>query len=39
MADIKIASTALDARKVGFASAVIDDACRAIDRPGSLAAA
>ena len=37
--DFCVGWTALDARKVGFAAAVIDDACRAIDTEGSLAAA
>ncbi|HWZ74583.1 MAG TPA: bifunctional nicotinamidase/pyrazinamidase [Casimicrobiaceae bacterium] len=37
--DFCVAWTALDARKLGFATAVIDDACRAIDTQGSLAAA
>ncbi|HYT85231.1 MAG TPA: bifunctional nicotinamidase/pyrazinamidase [Burkholderiales bacterium] len=37
--DFCVAWTALDARKLGFAAAVIDDACRAIDNQGSLAAA
>ena len=37
--DFCVAWTALDARKLGFAAAVIDDACRAIDTQGSLAAA
>src|SRR6266702_1482977 len=37
--DFCVAWTALDARKLGFAAAVIEDACRAIDNMGSLAAA
>jgi nicotinamidase/pyrazinamidase len=37
--DFCVAWTALDARKLGFAATVIDDACRAIDTQGSLAAA
>ena len=37
--DFCVAWTALDARKLGFAAVVIDDACRAIDTQGSLAAA
>jgi len=37
--DFCVAWTALDARKLGFAAAVIEDACRAIDNQGSLAAA
>jgi len=37
--DFCVAWTALDARKFGFAAAVIEDACRAIDNQGSLAAA
>ena len=37
--DFCVAWTALDARKLGFAAAVIEDACRAIDNRGSLAAA
>jgi nicotinamidase/pyrazinamidase len=37
--DFCVAWTALDARKLGFKSAVIEDACRAIDLQGSLAAA
>src|SRR5216684_4116959 len=37
--DFCVAWTALDARKLGFAAAVIEDACRAIDTQGSLAAA
>jgi len=37
--DFCVAWTALDARKLGFKSAVIEDACRAIDMLGSLAAA
>ncbi len=37
--DFCVAWTALDARKLGFAAMVIDDACRAIDTQGSLAAA
>ena len=37
--DLCVAWTALDARKLGFAAAVIDDACHAIDMQGSLAAA
>ena len=37
--DFCVAWTALDARKLGFRAAVIEDACRAIDTRGSLAAA
>ena len=37
--DFCVAWTALDARKAGFDVAVIEDACRAIDLNGSLAAA
>ena len=37
--DFCVAWTALDARKLGFAATVIDDACRAIDTQGSLASA
>ncbi len=37
--DFCVAWTALDARKLGFTVAVIEDACRAIDTQGSLAAA
>jgi len=37
--DFCVAWTALDARKLGFAAAVIEDACRGIDTQGSLAAA
>ena len=37
--DFCVAWTALDARKLGFAATVIDDACRAIDTQGSLSAA
>jgi nicotinamidase/pyrazinamidase len=37
--DFCVAWTALDARKLGFTAAVIDDACRAIDLDGSLARA
>ena len=37
--DFCVAWTALDARKLGFRAAVIEDACRAIDGQGSLAAA
>ena len=37
--DFCVAWTALDARKLGFATAVVEDACRAIDMQGSLAAA
>jgi nicotinamidase/pyrazinamidase len=37
--DFCVAWTALDGRKLGFASAVIEDACRAIDTQGSLAVA
>jgi nicotinamidase/pyrazinamidase len=37
--DFCVAWTALDARNLGFAAVVIDDACRAIDTQGSLAAA
>jgi len=37
--DFCVAWTALDARKLGFSAAVIEDACRAIDTQGSLASA
>jgi len=37
--DFCVAFTALDARKLGFAATVIEDACRAIDTQGSLASA
>jgi nicotinamidase/pyrazinamidase len=37
--DFCVAWTALDARNLGFAAVVIDDACRAIDTQDSLAAA
>jgi nicotinamidase/pyrazinamidase len=37
--DFCVAWSALDARKLGFAATVIEDACRAIDVQGSLAAA
>jgi nicotinamidase/pyrazinamidase len=37
--DFCVAWTALDARKLGFDSTVIEDACRAIDMQGSLVAA
>ena len=37
--DFCVAWTALDARKLGYKAAVIEDACRAIDLQGSLAAA
>ena len=37
--DFCVAWTALDARNLGFAAVVIDDACHAIDTQGSLAAA
>ena len=37
--DFCVAWTALDARNLGFAAVVIDNACRAIDTQGSLAAA
>jgi nicotinamidase/pyrazinamidase len=37
--DFCVAWTALDARKLGFDSAVVEDACRAIDMQGSLEAA
>jgi nicotinamidase/pyrazinamidase len=37
--DFCVAWTALDARRFGFQAAVIEDACRAIDRDGSLEAA
>ena len=37
--DFCVAWTALDARKLGFLAAVIEDACRGIDTQGSLAAA
>jgi nicotinamidase/pyrazinamidase len=35
--DFCVAWTALDARRLGFATTVVDDACRAIDAHGSLA--
>lgn len=38
-ADFCVTWTALDARKLGFGAAVVEDACRAIDTQGSLAAA
>jgi nicotinamidase/pyrazinamidase len=34
-----VAWTALDARRLGFDCVVVEDACRAIDMQGSLAAA
>lgn len=37
--DFCVAWTALDARKLGFAATVVEDACRAIDTRGSLASA
>jgi nicotinamidase/pyrazinamidase len=37
--DFCVAWTALDARKLGFKAAVLEDACRGIDVQGSLAAA
>ena len=37
--DFCVAWTALDARSAGFETCVIEDACRAIDMNGSLAAA
>ena len=37
--DFCVAWTALDARKLGFAAAVIEDACRAINTQGALATA
>ncbi len=37
--DYCVAFSALDARAAGFAALVVDDACRAIDMAGSLAAA
>jgi nicotinamidase/pyrazinamidase len=37
--DFCVTSTAVDARKAGFDTTVIEDACRAIDLNGSLAAA
>jgi|SRR5882672_3896599 len=37
--DFCVAWTALDARKLGFGAAVIEDACRGIDTQGSLAKA
>lgn len=37
--DFCVAWTALDARNLGFTVVVVDDACRAIDTQGSLAAA
>jgi nicotinamidase/pyrazinamidase len=37
--DFCVAWTALDARKAGFETYVIEDACRAIDADGSLAKA
>ena len=37
--DFCVAWTALDARKLGFAVTVVEDACRAIDTQGSLVAA
>jgi nicotinamidase/pyrazinamidase len=37
--DFCVAWTAMDARKLGLAAVVIEDACRGIDTQGSLAAA
>jgi nicotinamidase/pyrazinamidase len=37
--DFCVAYSAVDARKAGFEVVVIEDACRAIDTGGSLAAA
>jgi nicotinamidase/pyrazinamidase len=37
--DFCVAWTALDARRLGFAAVVVEDACRAIDMQGSLSAA
>jgi nicotinamidase/pyrazinamidase len=37
--DFCVAWSAVDGRKAGFAIVVIEDACRAIDTGGSLAAA
>ncbi len=37
--DFCVSWTALDARRFGFQAAVVEDACRAIDRDGSLDAA
>jgi len=37
--DFCVAWTALDARKLGFAALIVEDACRAIDMQGLLAAA
>ena len=37
--DFCVAWTALDARRCGFATYVIEDACRGIDSQGSLTAA
>ncbi|MFT3804175.1 MAG: bifunctional nicotinamidase/pyrazinamidase [Burkholderiaceae bacterium] len=37
--DFCVAWTAMDARKAGFKAVVVEDACRAIDTQGSLAAA
>ena len=37
--DFCVAWTALDARKLGFNAAVIEDLCRGIDAQGSLAKA
>ena len=37
--DFCVAWTALDARSAGFDTCVVEDACRAIDMNGSLAAA
>ena len=37
--DFCVAFTALDARELGFAATVVEDACRAIDTQGSLASA
>ena len=37
--DFCVAWSALDARKSGFDAVVLEDACRAIDTQGSLAAA
>ena len=37
--DFCVAWTTLDARKLGFAALIVEDACRAIDMQGSLATA
>jgi nicotinamidase/pyrazinamidase len=37
--DFCVAYSALDARRAGFEVVVVEDACRAIDTQGSLAAA